>query len=198
MSGTDYPPIRVSYSILSSWARGDIDRAVAPFVGEEVLPTLAMIEGKMLHEKWERETLRTGRMPKVFGGRKLESPELELATKKARQLNDWCVISGVLDLREGPLGVDYKSGVRTATEYANSFQHKVYQVLYPELERFEYHCFNQHLPRKHPDRVTMAIVHLSRQTLEDGINYILTYASELRQYLIDQGYGDRLARKESL
>ena len=198
MNNDGYSAIRVSYSILNSWAHGDIDRAIAPYVGVDVEPTEAMIEGKKMHERWEREAKRTGCLPKVFGGRKLKSPELELATKRVRKLTDWCVISGVLDVKDGTTAIDYKTGKATASDYTNSKQHECYQVLYPEINRFEYYCCNQHLHHLDDNHVTVGVVYLTRQTLEDGINWILTLAAELREYLINNGYSDRLDQGKGL
>jgi hypothetical protein len=189
MTADNCGAIRVSYSILSAWESGDIDRAIAPFAGVEIEPTEAMDEGRRKHNVWEREVRHTRRLPRCFGGRKL-SGEFETEYKKPRRLNDWCTIVGVLDLIDGTTGVDYKTGKRPATEYANSMQHKVYQVLRPDLKRFEYYCRNQHAHKS--EQITMAIVHLTRQTLEDGLNWILTNAAELREHLINHGYGDRL------
>lgn len=198
MAADNFGPIRVSFSILNSWAHGDIDRAVAPFAGVEIEPTEAMAEGKRYHELWEKSARKTGELPKVFGGRKLNDIDLELDTKKVRQINDWCVLSGVLDVRDGNTGIDYKTGRKSATDYANSMQAKVYQVLYPEISRFEYYCMNQHLVKSDPDRVSMSIVHLSRKTLEEGLEWVLTMAAELREYLINNGYGNRLDQGKGL
>lgn len=194
MADDKYPPIRVSYSILSAWARGDVDRAIAPFLGQEVPPTQAMIDGKKWHERWEKETNRTGRRPLIFGGEKI--PGVKTEVKLVRQLNDWCVLSGVIDLQSPDQNEDHKTGRSTATDYANSFQHKVYHVLDPSKKRFRYNCLNQYLPKNHPDRITVSILHLTRKTLEEGIEYVLTHAAELREYLIQAGYGDRLSREE--
>lgn len=192
MQSDGYGAIRVSYSILNAWAHGDIDRAVAPYIGESVEPTQAMIDGKKMHEKWEREVRRTKRLPKVFGGRKLESPQLELTTKRIRKLNDWCALVGALDVKDGTTAIDYKTGKSTATDYVNSKQHEVYQILYPEIKRFEYYCYNQHLYKDDDAHITVGVVHLSKRTLEDGLEWVLTMAAELREYLINNGYGDRL------
>ena len=72
MASDGYGAIRVSYSILNSWARGDIDRAVAPYAGVEIESTEAMEYGKKKHEAWEKETRRTGRLPARFAPRKLK------------------------------------------------------------------------------------------------------------------------------
>ena len=189
MTNDGYGPIRVSYSILNSWAKGDFDRAIAPYAGVEIEPTEAMEYGKKKHVAWEKESRRTGRLPRRFGGRKLVSPKFELNTKKVRKLKDWCYLSGVLD---GDTAIDYKTGRTPAGDYLNSRQHECYQILYPNIKRFEYHCCNQHLQRKDDGYITVAVAYLSRKTLRDGINWVLTNAAELREYLINNGYGDKL------
>lgn len=198
MQNDGYGAIRVSYSILNSWAHGDIDRATAPYRGERPGTTEAMRYGKEMHRRWERETARTNCLPKVFGGKSLSSPALELSTKRAARINEWCALVGVLDLKDGDLGIDYKTGRSTASEYANSKQHECYQMLYPGLTRFEYYCFNQHLHHSDSDRVTVSIVYLSRRTLADGIEWALTNAAELREYLINNGLGHRLDQGKGL
>lgn len=192
MSSDGYGAIRVSYSILNAWANGDIERAIAPYAGVETESTPAMVYGKKAHAKWERYAKKFKRLPKIFGNRKLNNPKLELSTKKVRKLTDWCVLSGVLDVKDGEIGIDYKTGKGSATDYVNSKQHEVYQVLYPELKRFEYYCKNQHLHHSDPNQITVGVVYLNRKTLEDGLNWILTMAAELREYLINNGLGDKL------
>lgn len=192
MANDGYGPIRVSYSILNSWAKGDFDRAIAPYVGTEIEPTEAMEYGKKKHAAWEKESRRTGCLPRRFGGRKLVSPQFELNTKKVRKINDWCYLSGVLDVLDGDVAIDYKTGRTPASEYLNSRQHECYQILYPNIKRFEYHCCNQHLQRKDDGYITVAVAYLSRKTLRDGIEWVLTNAAELREYLINNGYGDKL------
>lgn len=198
MNNDGYGAIRVSYSILNSWSHGDIDRAVAPYAGVVVESTEAMEYGKRQHEIWEREVRKTKRLPKVFGGRKLNTPELEFSTKRVRKLTDWCVVSGVLDVKDGTTAIDYKTGKSSATDYVNSRQHEVYQVLYPEIKRFEYYCRNQHVHHDDSSHITVGVVYLNRKTLEDGLNWILTMAAELREYLINNGMGDKLDQGKGL
>lgn len=172
--------MRVSYSILSAWARGDYDRAVAPFVGVEMEATDAMLEGRKLHEQWEAEAKKTGKLPKVFGGGSFSSdkPVFEKDTKRVVQINDWLTLSGVLDVLDGVIGVDYKSGTTPSNAYANSFQHKVYKILYPKLQTFYYIAHNQH-----NNTQSFSIAHLSDKSLVEGIEWVLTHASDLRAHL---------------
>ena len=191
-------PIRVSYSILNSWARGDAERAIAPYAGVKMPPTDAMEYGKRKHAQFENYVRRTKRLPAVFGGRALASPMLELTTKRVCKVTDWCYLSGVLDVLDGDTAIDYKTGKATATDYVNSHQHGCYQILYPNIKRFEYYCLNQHLKRGTDGRVTVGVVHLSRNTLTDAINWVLTNAAELREYLINNGYENNLDQGKGL
>lgn len=202
MNESDYGAIRVSYSILDAWARGDIASATAPYTGIE--PEIdeetrkALDFGKKKHAEWERIVRRTGALPKVFGGQKLNSPKLELSTKKVRELTPWCVLSGVLDVLDGTIAIDYKTGRSSASQYVESHQHEVYQILYPQITKFVYCCDNQHLSKRDPGRTTVGVVHLSKRTLQDGLEWVLKNAKELRIYLIDKGYGARLDQGKGL
>ncbi len=195
-------PMRVSYSILKAWANGDWDRAVAPFVGGEVEATPEMEEGKRLHNRWERETRKTRKTPAVFGGEELLGQKMEFDTKRVVQLNDWLTLSGLLDrmdqpawLKLGMRGTDYKRSKKNAVYWANSEQGSVYQILYPELRVFEFQCFNPYLKEGDPDKVTMAICHLTDKTLEFGIEWVLTNASGLYDYLVTNGLDKNLTRE---
>ncbi len=182
---------RASASILAAWSRGDIDAAVSMYLKLDTLETPAMKEGKEWHKRWENEINKTGCMPKIFGGRKLNKPyytELKIVV----QLAPWLELVGVLDLVELEVLRDWKSGVTVASAHTNSKQHKVYQVLvkmamqqHPELklskpEVFEYHTFNQH--NKKPG---MARIFLTEKSLKAGVDYIVSEASEMKSYMED-------------
>lgn len=178
--------MRVSFSMLDAWDKGDWDRALAPFTGVEIEPTEPMQDGVRLHEEWEAETKKTGRLPAVFGGRKLDSPEVEGRTKRVITLPapyDWIQLVGVLDLKHIENGLptieDYKrSTAKSSSEFANSFQHKTYQILYPEGKKFVYRVYNPITKE-----VTVSIVHLTKESLKEGIEFVITNASDMRQYL---------------
>jgi len=133
---------RASYSTLSAWARGDYDLALGMYFKTTSFDTEAMALGRALHDEWEREIKASAHMPQVFGGKPLP-PGFRVEVFAHRMLAPWLQLRGKLDLRLPVVGFDWKSGTTPSTQWANGMQHKVYQVLYPELERFEYHAFNQ-------------------------------------------------------
>lgn len=173
---------RCSYSMLSAWERGDYQRALEMYIGLESEMTPAMQFGRDQHEAWEKEILETGCMPAVFGGAQLPVG-FQTEIKKEVMLNDWLQLVGVLDLRVPKIGRDWKTGMTPANSYLSGKQHKVYQILYPGLDVFEYYSFNQHLPIGHPDQVKMARVHLTDKTLEDGVEFVLRNAKAMWTYI---------------
>lgn len=197
-------PIKVSYSILAAWDRGDWDNAVRPFIGEETLDNEFMRRGKRWHRRFELETKRTGRMPAIFGGEELHDYSIEMESKRVVQLADWLFVSGVLDLIDKPewmpnggkRAVDYKVSKNNATYWANTKQGHIYKVLYPEADRFEFRVLNPYLKDDDPERVTTSIVHLTDKGMEAGLEWILTNASELRNYLVANDMAYNLMREK--
>ena len=181
---------RASYSTLSQWAAGNYDRAIEMYFHVSKYDTEAMAIGRALHDAWDKEIKSTGCMPTVFGGKPLH-PEYKAEVFAHKMIAPWLQLRGRLDLIEPTVGRDWKSGVTTANTYANSMQHSVYQILYPQLKRFEYHAVNPYVTH---DQVTMAIVHLSPRTLRDGIEWVVTHASAMKDYIESNNLEDRFAK----
>ena len=167
---------RCSYSMLSAWQSGDFDRAIKMYLRKEVEATEKMEAGKKFHLEFEAEAKTTAKLPKIFGELKFLNPEFEL--KKEKDIGDWIQLVGILDVKDGELGIDYKTGVTESSLYAKGNQHKVYQILWPDLKRFEYYHYNQY-----NNKVDMSIVYLNDQTLEEGIEWVVSNASEMKNYI---------------
>lgn len=167
---------RTSYSMLNAWHNKNYEDAINMYLGVEIPPTPAMQAGKDFHQQWQTEGETTGCLPKIFGARKLLNPTFE--QKIVKVLDDWIELVGVLDVKEDGVGIDYKSGHANASYYVRSYQHKVYQILVPSLTKFEYHCYNQYTKT-----VDVGICHLSKLTLEQGLEFVITNASDMRAYL---------------
>ena len=183
---------RASYSTLAAWARGDYDLAIGMYYRTTKFDTEAMRRGREYHDQWDKEIKATGRLPEIFGGKQL--PEKHNAEIFARKMiTPWLEVRGKLDLKAGDVGYDWKSGVTPSTQWAQSYQHKVYKVLYPHLKRFEYHAFN---PVARKDRaVSVSIVHLTPKSLEEGVEWLVTHASEMKHYIEQNGIEEKMAAK---
>jgi len=181
---------RASYSVLNAWQSGNYERAVEMYFKLTDFVTEAMQDGRDWHEKWEAEVKDTGCLPQIFGGTKLIKPITE--QKIVRQVDEWLEIVGIIDLQHGENGetlVDYKTGKTQSDNYANSFQPRVYHVLIPSAKRFEFRHYDQY-----NHTTDTSIIHLTKKTLNDGIDWLITNASEMHSYLEKNQLYERYAK----
>lgn len=176
--------IRLSYSIIDPWSKGNYDEALKRYWRLEETPTQAMIEGKQLHQNWQDEVEKTKRLPKVFGGAELVNPKTEL--KIEAMLEPWLQFVGVIDLMDGTKIYDYKSGNTPVSSYSSSYQIPCYQVLLDSqgLKTTEGYFFHYN---QHTGLVEKSKRYLTDKTLEYGKDWILTWASEIYSSLKESG-----------
>lgn len=181
--------IKVSYSILDKWAKGKTDDAIQMYLGKLDIGDIPAVKlGREKHEEWEKEIRITKKTPAVFGARQLNEPKPEIYLRK--QLNDWLILSGRLDLLDTLMfdgkptvtGFDWKTGSSAANAFNNSWQHKCYKILFPNMERFEYHAWNPHT-----GEITMSILHLNACDLNDAVDWVVGQASDMKHQLERMG-----------
>lgn len=183
--------MRVSFSILDPWSKGNYEEALRRYWREEIEPTQAMIDGKALHEQWRMETEKTQSLPKVFGGNKLEIPEVE--RKMTCMIDGWIEFVGVIDIIESDFVFsDYKTGNSSASRYSNTFQIPCYHKLlhengYTRMKEAYIRHYNQH-----KDSVTVGKLYLSDKTMEKGEEFIRTFASEMKSSIEESEYKNKL------
>lgn len=173
--------MRVSYSMLSAWEARDYDKAIAMFLGQQTMKNEAMQAGIDYHEQWEQEVKVTRKLPSIFGAKDLNNPETEVKIEK--RLTDWLTLVGVIDLRDIPDIYEYKTGRTNASAYARSHQHTTYQVLDPRATMAHYFAYNQYT-----NTVTYERVHLTEKSLEDGIEWVVSLAADMKATLENMGY----------
>lgn len=185
---------RASFSVLEQWSQGHYDRATTMYFKLVDFTNEYIEAGRNFHEDWEKEVSKTKAYPKVFGGKKIEG-EFKTEYKIERQLDDWLELVGVIDLWQPKekLIIDWKSGTVPSTQYSRGFQTKVYQVLLPEAKRAEIHHFNQY-----NHKTDMSIIHLTDKTLTEGLDWVLTFSSEMYAYLVDNKLYERFANESNL
>lgn len=164
-----------SYSKLKAWVDGDIDMAIG-----KSKQTPQMQAGSKYHSQWAREIRSSRSLPVVFGGAPLSSPEVEQSFR--REISPWLELRGRMDLLDGEVGYDWKTGVTPAEAYATSHQHHMYQILIPRLRFFRYFSYNPQT-----QEVSSVIVELNERTLEEGMDWLITHASSMKFYLEAHG-----------
>jgi hypothetical protein len=195
---------RASYTVLSIWNSGDWQRAIKMYFKLEQFTTQAMADGRDWHEKFAEEIRRTNRMPAVFGGALLKSPIVE--EKKVVQVEDWLELVYIMDLYDQPVLYDWKTGSKTSEEYAGEMQLRLYAVGATlsghYVNRGEIHRLNPKnftlvpMPEGEPTKkyhTDMSIVWLTDKVLADTHNWLITTASEMHNYLVENGLYERFA-----
>lgn len=127
--------MKVSYTILSAWWKGDKDRALAMINNKEIEYPIKIHEafgyGKGAHKAWQEETKVTGNFPAIF---KIDNSFRVIATelKLRKQINEEDWLSGIIDVvavgeineQEIIVMADYKTGAK-----ADRWQSAVYHYL---------------------------------------------------------------------
>ena len=178
--------LKLSYSILSLWKRGDYDGVLDALNGKWREPNEYMKFGTEKHREWENEVRETGELPRLFGGGKLRNPITERYSRGQRL--DWLWLSGITDLQFGENGeqlVDYKTGRGTANSYAGTLQAGCYKVLHPEAKVFRFLCWNQY-----SGRITTSMIFLTDAYGVKALDEIVSIACEIRDFLERSGMED--------
>ncbi|HWY36193.1 MAG TPA: PD-(D/E)XK nuclease family protein, partial [Nitrosopumilaceae archaeon] len=134
------------------------------------------------------------KLPAVFGAKPLINPIPEQYIKV--DVNDWLILSGKIDCYDKPTIYEWKTGRANSEEIARTKQPAVYAVLATlngmYADRAEIHCFNQHLAN---DNKSMSIVKITDQVLEEGLNWIVTIAGDMRNYIEQNKLFDKYSQK---
>jgi hypothetical protein len=174
--------IKLSYSILHAWEQGRYEEAVAQYLGKPFPATPAMELGKLKHELWERYVNETGCLPLELGGGELKNPLTEHKYEKTLDLGKYTIlIRGVIDLEYDRTLVDYKCGVGEPSTYLSGWQLDLYKWLRPDSTLGKYICFNPYT-----ESVKVGAKFLGEQQAENAVESIITYGSEMIDYLRSQ------------
>ena len=179
--------LKISYSIINLWLKGDISGVVEALNGHWQEPTEAMAYGLRKHKDWENYVNETKCLPMEFGGGELINPKTE-QYRKLCVMDDWLWLSGIADLQYGNKGqvlVDYKTGKGSANQYANSLQVGCYKVLFPEAKYFKFLCYNQQ-----EDKITTSIIRLTDNLYQEALDKIMTVGCDIRATLENLGMDD--------
>lgn len=178
--------VKLSYSILDAWKRGDWERAVGMYIGQPLPGTPEMELGKAKHEQWEQEIIKSGDLPKDLGGDKLIAPITERKYQKLLPFTDdyMILLRGVVDALDGSTIHEFKCGMTEAVSYVDSMQCDFYKLLIPQADRAVFHCFNPYFPEGH--NLTRGIKFLNRANAESALEMIYTTGGELIDYLETQ------------
>lgn len=193
MQTDNQPVFRASYSVLDLWRGGRYEDAVALYFKLETYTNAAMELGKQFHQEWQEETEKTGCLPQVFGGAKMNDPKTEI--KIVQHLEPWLDLVGVIDCLDSPTVYEYKTGVTSAAQYANSKQGGIYALLATLeghlVDRIEYHRFNPYTKK-----ADMAFRWVTDTVLEEAMEFVKTHAADMHAYLVQNDLYNQFSAKK--
>jgi hypothetical protein len=179
---------RASYSVLSTWASGDWERAIKQYFKLETFTSPAMEEGKRFHKLWADQITEFKESPTEIGAIKFINPIAEI--KKTVSINDWLDLVGVIDCYDKPIIYEWKTGKSSSESYASSPQAGVYGVLATlaglYVEKAEIHHYDQYLKKS-----DFSIVWVTDEMLKNSLNWVETLASEMHNYLNENKLYDK-------
>lgn len=177
--------IKLSFTILDNWMNGRFEEAVAQYLGKPFPATAYMELGKTKHKVWEKHIKLNGALPEELGGGALRDPLAERKYEKLIPLGKYNILfRGVIDLEHIDKGVileDFKCGIGKPGNYLNSWQLDAYKLLRPDAIEGRYRCFNPYT-----GNYTVGVKYLSEANAERALENIVTFGSELIQYLESQ------------
>lgn len=119
--------LRLSYSLLQTWQRGETDRAIAMYHRLMTPSTPQMEEGKEIHREISQHILTFKRLPDYMPQIQLKNPVPD--HEVIVSYNELFDLKGIYDCLDEDTVHEFKTGVMTSSEYANADQIPFYFLL---------------------------------------------------------------------
>lgn len=173
--------LKVSHSIIAAWKAGKFEDAVAYYLGKDIPATPAMELGKLYDERWTKYINDNGKLPDELGGGELSNPRTQIKYQLRIPFSDDydILLRGIPDLTEAKRITDFKCGRQGANNYMSKMQLDYYSLFLPEAIEGVYRCFNPYTKT-----TTVGVKYLGPKNRDNALNEILTYGSEILQYLL--------------
>lgn len=173
--------LRLSYSLLSYWERGDIQGATDCYLHKETPGTPAMEYGKKVHKEIEEHIKAHGKFPEWFFNYELKNPQTE--QKVTAEYNEMFDLSGVFDCVDIPTLFEFKTGSADSLEWARTWQLPIY-FLIAELNKID---IEKAILIRHNKESDFVIVHNSKRLRDKAENVIQSLGPEMYEYFFQQG-----------
>lgn len=178
--------IRLSYTLLHLWDRGDVDGAVQTYFHMDRPTTRQMEEGKRIHEDIAEHVMTYNTLPDWLNfPYELKIPEAE--KEVIAEYNSIIDIKGLFDLYEPGDEVlfEWKSGVSDSLEHARTWQLPLYfflselaqvPVRYAHLVHFD----------QYKNETDHCVVHNTKSKREYAKNIVDSLGPEIHRFFNEQ------------
>ncbi len=176
--------VKLSYSILNTWKQKRYEEAVGQYLGKPFPATPQMELGKVMHELFEKETLETGQLPKILNLQyTLKDPQVEIKSELLVPLSDryQILMRGIPDLYDNKTIYEYKVGKSAPGDTIDGWQLDMYNLFHKDAEKGIVICYNPYTKT-----TQVGVKYLGQHTIDNAIENIITYGSEMIDYLETQ------------
>lgn len=175
--------IKLSYSIINTWSRGDYEQAVSYYLGHDFPKTPQMELGSLKDKLWTDYALKNKSIHSDVGGGLLKNPVIQKKYEKVLPFSKdiQLLIRGVPDIYDDHRIIDFKCGQTKASAYLESYQLDYYKMFLPEAKEGIYLCFNPYTKM-----LSKGVKYLTQKNIDQALNHIFTFSGEIIQYLESQ------------
>lgn len=177
--------LRLSYSLISTWEKGDTKGAVDLYFHVDRKASKQMEDGKEYHKEIAEHINKFNRLPDYMNFNltfKMPEPEKEVVV----EYNELFNLKGVFDCFDNPDLFEFKTGVSDSLEWARTWQLPFYfliaEINKTPVERAFLIRHNQY--KKETD---FAVIHNSQRLRDQARNVVDTVGPDIYTYFTDQG-----------
>ena len=190
--------LRASYSLLSTWRRGQYSQAIDMYLHRNKITSQAMDDGIMWDTRVTEWADLYKKLPEEFGGDELKNPQTQVRLEVPyNEICDLIIVPDILD--ENVLWENKTGNSKDSGDYVIDFQMSLYflglELSGRKIDYGIYNHYNQYLPlsKNNPDRSMVINTPRERQRAE---NFINTLVPEIHSYFLEHGIFelDRIAK----
>lgn len=173
--------IKLSYSIINTWSRGDYEQAISYYLGHDYPKTPAMELGSLKDKLWTDYALKNKSLHSDVGGGLLKNPTIQKKYEKVLPFSKdiQILLRGVPDIYDDYKIIDFKCGQTQASSYLESYQLDYYKIFLPEAVEGIYLCHNPYTKK-----LTKGIKFLTQKNVDQALNHLFTFGGEIIEYLL--------------
>ena len=176
--------LRLSYSLLHAWDRGDVQGAIDTYLHTNRFTTKAMKEGTEIHKKIQHHIDTKGKFPEWFFDWELKEPETE--KEVVVSYNDYFDLKCYIDCYDKPIVFEHKTGTSDSLNWTRTWQLPL-EFLMCELADIEVKLgilihYNQHMKKG-----DYTVMHNSKIQRDYARNIIDSLGPEIREFFLQEG-----------
>lgn len=176
--------LRLSFSLLSTWERGEIDRAIQLYFHMKSPTTPQMEDGRVIHGDIASHIGTHKTFPEGLPQWKLAAPECEKAV--VVPYNDMFDLKVIYDCVDSTNLYEFKTGTTPVLEYVGSYQIPLY-FLAAELEGLLYRKAYVIQWNQYTKRCETIQIWNSPRLVNKARNYIETLGPEIYEFFTKEG-----------